>query len=261
MSKSQMTDRKKMARAHGDTTLISIQIADCLEMEIQQGQYVVGERLPSQAMLCARFGASVTAVREALRQLHARGLIRTSRGAGSFLAERSLQPLQDSLRHYIRLAKSVHDYSELMELRLMIETSSIQKVALRPPPALLATLQGCLSVMQKAPRQAATFSRADTDFHVAIVAASENSLAKAIHETLHSMMLYFMEKTYRVPEQFERNYAEHSRIYQAILSGDATRAASEMSAHLTYSKRNNEALLSLDEQTSTAYKASKVPVG
>jgi GntR family transcriptional regulator, transcriptional repressor for pyruvate dehydrogenase complex len=243
------TKSNKPLHSGGTKSLISVRIADYIEKEIADGRYLVGQRLPSQAMLCSRFKASVTAVREALRQLNARGLIHTSRGAGSFLAERSLLPLQHSLLHYARLASSVHDYSELMELRLMLETTCVQKVAVHASPALLGVLQRCLSAMAKSPRKSSIFSKADTDFHVAIVAAAENSLVKTIHEALQPMMLHFMLRTYRTPEQFKRNYREHHRIYQAILAGDAARAGSEMIAHLTYGKRNNEALLSLDADT------------
>jgi GntR family transcriptional repressor for pyruvate dehydrogenase complex len=246
MRKLQGPKPRVLSKPGRSKSLISETIANCLEREIADGQYTVGQRLPSQAMLCRRFKASVTAVREALRQLNARGMIQTSRGAGSFLAERSLLPLHQSLLHYASLASSVHDYSELMELRLILETTCAQKVAVRPPPPLLGVLRRCLSVMEKYPRNRSTFSRADTDFHVAIVVAAENSLVKAIHEALQPMMLHFMKRTYRSAEQFQRNYAEHCRIYQAILGGDAARAGAEMSAHLTYGKRNNEALLSMD---------------
>jgi DNA-binding FadR family transcriptional regulator len=249
MRKPQSLKPRKSSKAAKHKSLISETIANCLEREIADGIYIVGQRLPSQAMLCRRFKASVTAVREALRQLNARGLIQTSRGAGSFLAPRSLLPLHHSLRHYASLASSVHDYAELMELRLILETTCVQKVAAHPPPTLLGVLRQCLSVMKKHPRNASTFSQADTDFHVAIVAAAENSLVKAIHEALQPMMFYFMNRTYRTADQFKQNYAEHHRICQAILAGDAVRAGAEMNAHLTYSKRNNEALLSSDAKS------------
>lgn len=235
-----------MRKSRTKASVISTHIADRVEKEIIQGRFVVGQRLPSQSMLCRRFKASVTTVREALGQLQARGLIHTSRGAGSFVSERSLLPLHQSLLHYAHLARKVSDYSELMELRLMLEIVSVQKVAANPSAALVDTLQECLRVMKKAPRRINIFSKADTDFHVAIVAGTENSLLKAIHDALRPMMNHFMIKTYQSGGQFERNYREHQRIYQAILAGDSARATSEMSAHLIYSKRNNEALLSRD---------------
>ena len=57
------------------STSVSIEIADCLLREIMSGQYRVGERMPSERDLSARFGVSRGAVREALSQLGQQGII------------------------------------------------------------------------------------------------------------------------------------------------------------------------------------------
>jgi GntR family transcriptional repressor for pyruvate dehydrogenase complex len=246
--KTKRVKAKNSSNSRAKIRLVSAEIADCLEKEILKGTFTVGQRLPSQAQLCQRFCVSVTAVREALHQLNARGLIRTPRGAGSFLAERSLIPLYGSLLHYARLASKVQDYSELMELRLMLETVCVEKVAASASPELTGVLQQCLAVMKRSPHDAAAFSRADTDFHSAIIGAVGNSLISTIHDALKPTIHYFMLRTYRDRAQFKRNCLEHQQIFDAILSGDSQRAGAEMRAHLAFGKRSNEALLLRDVQ-------------
>jgi DNA-binding FadR family transcriptional regulator len=59
---------------------VSFEIADRLRQEILIGQYRVGERMPSERDLAARFEASRGAVREALSQLEQQGVIEIQPG-------------------------------------------------------------------------------------------------------------------------------------------------------------------------------------
>ena len=56
-------------------TSVSFEIAGLLRREILTGQYRIGERMPSERDLAARFKVSRGAVREALSQLEQQGVI------------------------------------------------------------------------------------------------------------------------------------------------------------------------------------------
>ena len=68
-------------------------------------------------------------MREAIHLLKAKDILYTVNGVGSFIAERSVDPLKRLMLHYISGAQEAHDYSELMELRLAIETTCAEKIA------------------------------------------------------------------------------------------------------------------------------------
>jgi GntR family phosphonate transport system transcriptional regulator len=61
-------------------------IATALRAEISEGRYGVGDKLPTEAQLAARFGVNRHTVRHALSSLADSGVIRTRRGAGAFVA-------------------------------------------------------------------------------------------------------------------------------------------------------------------------------
>ncbi len=61
-------------------------IAALLSDELGRGHYGVGEKLPTEADLSARFGVNRHTVRRALAALAAEGLVRPRRGAGVFVA-------------------------------------------------------------------------------------------------------------------------------------------------------------------------------
>jgi GntR family transcriptional regulator len=62
------------------------QLREILEAEIAGGRIEAGDRLPSEAELCARFGVSRTVVRQTLSDLENEGLIVRFKGRGSFVA-------------------------------------------------------------------------------------------------------------------------------------------------------------------------------
>jgi GntR family phosphonate transport system transcriptional regulator len=60
-------------------------IADSLHSDISEGAYLPGDKLPTEAQLSQRFGVNRHTVRHALTHLTAQGLVRTRRGAGTFV--------------------------------------------------------------------------------------------------------------------------------------------------------------------------------
>lgn len=79
-----MTDS---AISRGQGVALWRQIAGTIEAEIKGGSANPGDRLPTEAMLTARFGVNRHTVRRALEDLEARGLIRVEQGRGAFVAE------------------------------------------------------------------------------------------------------------------------------------------------------------------------------
>jgi len=66
-------------------------ILDALTEDITSQRFAADGKLPSEAALCERFGASRMTVRGALAELQRRGLIEKRNGVGSFLSRRALR--------------------------------------------------------------------------------------------------------------------------------------------------------------------------
>jgi len=65
------------------------QLKQLLRSEILEGRLRPGDRLPTEAELCARYGISRAPVRQALEDLAREGLILRQRGRGTFVAPRN----------------------------------------------------------------------------------------------------------------------------------------------------------------------------
>jgi GntR family histidine utilization transcriptional repressor len=61
-------------------------VKDFLVHEMEQGRYVPGARMPSEAQLVAQFEVSRMTVNRALRELHASGMVNRVQGVGTFAA-------------------------------------------------------------------------------------------------------------------------------------------------------------------------------
>lgn len=80
-------------------------IHDTLCAEISEGQYDLGDRLPTESALAARFGVNRHTVRRALAALSDQGLVVSRRGAGVFVAAQSTDyPIGARVRFHQNLA-------------------------------------------------------------------------------------------------------------------------------------------------------------
>jgi GntR family transcriptional regulator, transcriptional repressor for pyruvate dehydrogenase complex len=218
--------------------VLSAQIADRLEADVARGTFNEKGKLPSQEELCARYTVSSSVLREAIHLLKARNIIYTINGVGSFIAERSVDPLKRLLLHYASGAHEAHDYSELLELRLAIETTCAEKIAAHSSPEVLKSLHQFQKIMESSLDRLQDFSDADLAFHSAIVDYSGNSLMKAIHASLRPTMRRFMDRTCTSRLDTERNCEEHGRIYAAVSSGSEGEASKAVRDHLLLAQRN-----------------------
>jgi len=66
-----------------------MRVLDALVAEIQNGTYGPGDRIPSDAELCERFGVARMTARRAVGVLRERGLARTEWGKGTFVIDPS----------------------------------------------------------------------------------------------------------------------------------------------------------------------------
>ena len=100
------------------------EIVEVLAGEIAGGRFALGERLPTEAALCRRFGASRHTVRAALKACQDAGLIRRRQGSGSVVVADRPQP---------RFASSIATVEELMQYAAATRLQVLARDSLRAP--------------------------------------------------------------------------------------------------------------------------------
>lgn len=87
-----MTPRRKAGKTGGDAPgRVWAEIAERLAEEIAGGRFAPGARLPSEHALADRFRVNRHTVRQALKSLASRGILRIEHGVGSFVGEFALE--------------------------------------------------------------------------------------------------------------------------------------------------------------------------
>ncbi|QJE94957.1 FadR/GntR family transcriptional regulator [Luteolibacter luteus] len=215
----------------------SAQIAGELEQEVLAGKLPPGDRLPSEEKLCERFGVSRTVIREAIQQLRGRGLLRTLKGSGTYIADPSLESLGNAVESYSVLAEE-SDFLELIDFRILIETECARLAAKNAGEAVIRELRRILDTMEKVRGAKDKFSKADIAFHLAIARGSGNGI--------YSILLGALEK--RCIEYAQANRGDgdwstpvidgHRDILEAIEASMPDKAAEAMRKHLLSSRRH-----------------------
>ena len=219
-------------------------MAKVIEREILEAKWGPGTKLPGEEELGARFGAGRSAVREALQALKTRGLVESRRGSGSYVTtERGASGVRDMLALYSALRKDAPSFIELMDLRLLVETFCIRRLADSGSAKGLDRLGQCLARMEQSVGNLARFGKEDISFHLTLVEASGHELFSAIMRgLLPGLGVRFALKTYTDAALVNRNLADHRAIFRLIKNGNGEAAEARLKKHLIDSRRHLESM-------------------
>jgi DNA-binding FadR family transcriptional regulator len=220
------------------TKSLAHQIATALQQEIVQGTLSVEERLPSEAEIAQRFGVSQPTVREALKILAAKKLVRSKRGpnGGVFVNTPSLtmasQMLQEITTWFVGLG--VFDLAEIVEARLLLGRTCVRLAAERATREDIEIIEATLSAFERDDISDEEFCRLDVAFHHAIAQASGNNEIRFIMVVVNDSLIPATNMiSFRYRER-GRVVALHADILQALRERDAdaaTRAFEELIAY------------------------------
>lgn len=217
-----------------------------LSADIRQGLFKAGERLPTEPMLCERYGVSRTALREAIARLKADGLVDVQQGRGTFVRAASGATAFRFVESEAE-ADPLHTVQELAELRLGVEVAAASLAALRRTPEQLARLKASLDAMEQAVLDRSSGSEADLAFHATIAQATGNRQYRQFMEYLRGSFGAAIEtsrhQSAREPGFSQQAQAEHRAIYEAIADQNARRAEQAMRRHILALTKRIEARL------------------
>lgn len=215
----------------------SEEIIEQIESEILTGKLARGARLPSEEKLCERFAASRTVIREAIQHLRGRGLLRTTKGSGSFIADPSLESLTTAVHAYAALVGEA-GFMELIDFRILIETECARLAALNAGEGVLRELRAVVATMEKVQGSQAKFSKADIAFHLTIARGSGNRIYAGVLAAMERRCIDYAQLNRGDSDWYTGVIGAHRMILDAITAGVPERAAEAMRQHLISSKRH-----------------------
>ena len=181
------------------------QIVQQIEESILSGALKPGDQLPPERELAMQFGVSRTAVREAVRTLHQRGLVEAYSGRGTFVTNGTSQAIRQSLDLMIKIGQS-EGSKHLAELREILEPGIAAIAAVRAQPADVAALREAVEVMDRSRDDADAFIEADLDFHLALAEAAGNPIILSLIDSIVGLLREQRMRTYFVGGGPERGH-------------------------------------------------------
>lgn len=193
----------------------SAAICRSLTDDIVSGKLPPGQKL-EELVLAERFQVSRTPIREALRELHARGLIELEPRKGGIVRSIGLGDLSDMLEAMVEL--------DALCCRISAERmSAVQKKQLA---MVQQQSEDCVARGDEA-----GYLQLNHQFHQLISAGAQNRSLTGILDKLREQLAPFRAAQTKVERRLKVSHEEHQAILAAILAGDAEGSYEAMRNH------------------------------
>jgi DNA-binding GntR family transcriptional regulator len=197
-------------------TSVKSSVAGFLREEILSGRLEPGERIV-EAKWATQLNVAQASVREALNMLAVEGFVKKQSGRSARVT-----------------TLSEEDVVQIYELRMSLEGLAARLVTVRQPD--LRDLEQALADMHSAVQcgNMRTWCERDLSFHLLLCEKSGNRfLLEYVRRLIVPLFAFITLRQHVImtnPERWRKSYEEHSRILEAVRSGDSYLAQREVEA-------------------------------
>ena len=222
----------------------SAQIARQIEEMILNKTYQAGEPLPSQQDLAVEFNASSRSIREAFKQLEAKGLVEISQGKRAMVKSNNLEQFVASLSSTL-ISNHTTDKKlllDLMQVRTTVEVSATRELSrseqrsmlVRSLDNLTTKMELLLPRLQAGePEAMSQWNSHDFNFHKTLIDSNDNVILTAIYENLSPLLYSSMDQISNTYSELEKSTREHRYLVEALEQGQTDLAVALALVHLT----------------------------
>lgn len=191
---------------------------DRMRQRILQGDWHVGQRLPTEPDLAAELGISRNTVREAMRVLAFSGLVEIRQGDGSYL-----RTAQDPLQAVHAMSRCTPEQAR--ETRHILEAEAIGLAASRRTEDDLAALRASLAGSAgHFHGDLDTYIACDMVFHQQLVDAAHNPALSELYRYFSGVVAAAVQHNLSAVPRCQATFDLHGQILDAIEQRDPERA-------------------------------------
>jgi len=204
---------------------------DTLGRAIANGVFAPDSTMPTEPELSASLGVSRTTVRDAIKVLSGKGLVRTARRYGTRVLPVDDWNLLD--RDVIAWHRSDHPrmrriFAETTELRIIMEPAAAALAAERATDAQIGTILEAASAIHPEDGDVQALFEADCRFHVTILDATGNQVMRQFRQIIVTMLRVSYEVGVAKPENGPVSRDGHIDVAAAIAARQAGEARDAM---------------------------------
>lgn len=229
------------------TKTIAEQVAEELERQIIDGTFNAGQKLASERSLAESFGVSRPSIRDAIKQLEAKGLVTRKQGGGTFVSEQIDEPFSAPL--FELLANNPESHYDLLEFRCALESVVAYYAALRGTQSELSRINDAfLAIKSAADDDLEKVSSAIVEFYLAIAEAGQNVLLVHLLRGVKELFRHNVKENLLVfkdhPEIRQQLNEHRAELLAAIMNKKPEAARIASGKHLAFIEQS---LLQLDQ--------------
>ena len=205
----------KIKNVHGNTL-------DLLGEAIVGGRYRAGAALPAEPLLCEELGISRTVVREAVKSLAAKGLLRTGPKVGT-----RVQPADawnwfdpDLVAWQTKVGLTRDFVRDLHELRVIVEPAGVRLAAQRATAKDIDEIEAAFAGMTDAVEHGGDYVTSDLRFHQGLLRASHNRMLMQMSKALAAVLRVSFELSTLDPKRAARSLPLHRAVLDAVIARD-----------------------------------------
>jgi DNA-binding FadR family transcriptional regulator len=209
---------------------LTYSIVHDLGVAIVTGVYSKQNPFPIEAELCRKYGASRTALREAVKMLTSKGLLGARPRQGTWVQpEENWNLLDPDILGWLLERKfSPALLIEFSEVRLAVEPAAAALAARVAGSAEKEAVLRGIERMQAAERGEDDPLESDIAFHVAVLRASRNRFYAQLTELTATALRISIRTTNRYKGVRLASVADHKKVADAIVTGKPAIAAEAM---------------------------------
>ncbi|MGO4197683.1 FadR/GntR family transcriptional regulator [Rhizobium sp. YAF28] len=223
---------------------LHLAVAGEIGADIVTGRLPVGGLVPSEPELCTRFGVSRTVIREAVKFLSWRGLLKTGSGVGTVVLPTSQWNFLDPVVFgwVQKTSDSQNAIQQLFAFRSAVEPAAAAEAARNATLAQLYEIEAALQVMSEAKTDFNKWIEGDVAFHTAIYVASNNVFIAPLANLFRQ---YFQMSFSVSSSNFHHQHClqEHRDVFEAIRERDPEKAAETVRILLKHADEDVKSVL------------------
>jgi GntR family galactonate operon transcriptional repressor len=193
-----------------------------MAQDIFAERYVPGQALPRESDLCDLYGVSRTVIRESIKVLESKGLVRGKPRIGTTVSDKDEWNILDAdVLEW--MGPDIHSFDLLgciLEARRAVEPVAAEYAAERATVQELADLDRAWRQMQDAANDPEKFTEADVQYHTVLLAASHNQVFRRLSSAIHAALTYTLHASNAAVENREEAVELHGALVEALRMRD-----------------------------------------
>jgi DNA-binding GntR family transcriptional regulator len=203
------------------SSINSIRVSKEIEEAILSGQFKPRERLVEMDLI-SRFGVSRTVIREALKRLEAKGLVRATPYRGVMVADLTVEEIEEI--YFVRAELEKIAARLVLEHITQSDIQNLKRLSKEVERHLRSKTHQMIEI--------------DSEFHRMIFKACRNSYLYEMIDYLRTKAHIVRFNAWSLPHRIEQSILEHREMIRAIEDRNLSQFEKLIVKHLTISKNS-----------------------